>query len=113
MYNEGLPCVKVRLPLFTFSVTVHFFTVTFSNRPFPSLQNSFTAAVISLYGSNHDALYEISLEIGYTRIIGITTIIVTVIRTLVGVWLVATAAAMDALLLVLARPASELAWFRY
>ena len=35
-------------------------------------------------------------KIGYTRIIGITTIIVTVIRTLEGVWLVATAAAMDA-----------------
>ena len=46
---------------------------------------------------------------GYTRMIGITTIIVTVIRTLVGVWLVATAAAMEALLLVLARPARELA----
>ena len=40
---------------------------------------------------------------GYTRMIGITTIIVTVIRTLVGVWLVATAAAMEALLLVLAK----------
>mgnify|MGYP002577244079 CR=1 FL=1 len=35
-------------------------------------------------------------KMGYTRIMGITTIIVTVIRTLVGVWLVATAAAMDA-----------------
>jgi hypothetical protein len=53
-------------------------------------------------------------KIGYTSMIGTTTMIVIVIRILVAVCVVATADARELIpLLVFAREESELAWFRY
>lgn len=111
---KGLPCVKGPPSVIYFFCNCPFFH-SYLFKPPVSFLTEF------LYGSGDQPFTAPIMipftkylwKIGYTRIIGITTIIVTVIRTLVGVWLVATAAAMDALLLVLARPASELAWFRY